>query len=76
MLARLLAELVNGRSRDRAVYGWQRQHGVELADGGAEFQAGWNAASGIVSVELWSVRSTLGSVAVQSNDVTPSCSEQ
>jgi hypothetical protein len=37
---RLLAELFNGRSRDCAVYDRQRQHGVELAGVGAEFQVG------------------------------------
>jgi len=37
-----------------------------------ESQADWIAESGIASAEWWSARSTLGSVAKQSYDVTSS----
>jgi len=39
---------------------------------GAESQAGWMLRSGIALAERWSAWFTLGSVAVQSNNVTPS----
>jgi len=86
VLARLLAELISGGSRNCAVYSRQRRCGVELADGGAAFQAGWMllAALSPLSCEVygplwaaWLCRQTmLLQPDEQSNDVTPSCNEQ
>jgi len=68
--------LVSGRSRDRAGYGRQRCcRGLCLSSGCCVGRrrcvpGGLDAESGIASDEQWTVRSTLGSVAVHSIDAT------
>lgn len=66
----MLAELVSGRSHNHAVYGRQRWCGVELADGGAEFQAGWMLLSALSWLRCGVYSPLWGSMAVQLNDVT------